>query len=416
MSIFKNQYNFRVSNQLEVINALRKGPLSLLELSEQIGVSFTAIDKIVEQLTKAKIVSKVSKKSSSESKRGRTPTFVQINTNNDVVAAIELASRQISVTVLDVQGKIVAREYLPRNGQIKISTFQKISEILKKLLVLPAVGNRKLKGICISSQGLVNKSSGELAISSSISVDNTFSPLNFFFNEFGVHTALYNDVKLAMVAERIYGCVPDDAKDYLYAHIGHGCALSFSFGGKLYQGARGYTGELTNYNHISDYSNRCDKNYLYCIGYIADEAQKINPNLKLMDENHNADSEAIIKAYQENDPAVVKAVEIITEKNAAQLIAYSDLLDFDYIILEGDMNLLGPSYKELLIKDINELDQVSFKPKILFSTLSEVDRPSTLGAMYQATNIYFLNKLQKLTNERCVSGNYDISDTFGTNI
>lgn len=62
MKNFNNQFNFRVDNQLKFINLLRKGPQSINYLAEQANVSFTAANKIVDQLISFGILQKHSSK------------------------------------------------------------------------------------------------------------------------------------------------------------------------------------------------------------------------------------------------------------------------------------------------------------------------------------------------------------------
>lgn len=413
MKTYENQYNLRVANQIKVISALKNGPMSLNDLADKLNVSFTAISKIVDQLIETNIIKKQIKKTRN-AKRGRAPTFVKLDTSSGVTAAVDLANQDLVVAISDFNSNVIVKETLPGADKFTEDTLRQLADILKKLLKSPEVDDRPLCGICISSPGMVNKSSGELGVATKIKTHNKLSPLNFFFNEFGVPTHLYNDVKIGMVAEQIYGCVPSDAKNYMFAHIGLGAGVSFAFNGKLYQGKHGYCGELSNYKPVDEYSKSVQKNYLHDYFGIVAEAMRIDPTLNLFNQDHYPDRARVVQLYNENHPAVVEAVEMNMKQNAAQIIAYNDLLDLEYIIIEGSINDLGPRYKEGLLKYINLYDAVEFRAKVLFSSL-EVE-PSTLGAIYQANNIYFLNRLEQITNQRCTAGNYDISETFGENI
>ena len=75
------------------------------------------------------------------------------------------------------------------------------------------------------------------------------------------------------------------------------------------------------------------------------------------------------------------------------------------------MLLFKDKFKESLLKYINEYDKVEFRAKILFSSLNEAS--SLMGTIYQANSIYFLDKLEEITNIRDPKGNYDISEAFG---
>lgn len=413
MQTFENQYNFRVSNQIKVISALRSGPLSLNDLADKLNVSFTAISKIVDQLVEADIVKKVTKKTKNI-KRGRIPTYVKRNTSVGVICAIDLGGKDLIVAICDLNNKILKKQIFSDVGLIIDKNLEEIAEAIREMLKAPEIDNRPLLGICISSPGMVKKDSGEFGVAYRVQSSKNSSPATYFFNEFNVPTHLYNDVKIAMVGERIFGCIPSDAKDYMFLHIGGACGVSFSFNGKLYQGKNGFCGELTTYKD-EEREPFMYQNQLASIHQVAQYAQAIDPTLDIIPPmDARPDKVRIAKLFHEGNEAVVKAVEMNAKINARQIIAYNDMLDLEYIVIEGDILKYGEQYKEWLLKYINAYSVNPFRAKILFSSLEEPT--SLLGAIYQASNIYYLNRLEEITNQRNPNGNYDISETFGRNI
>ena len=115
--------------------------------------------------------------------------------------------------------------------------------------------------------------------------------------------------------------------------------------------------------------------------------------------------------YTNNHPTFLKALDEVARLNAIQLIAYNDFLDLEYIIIEGPVLLFKEKFKESLLKYINMYDKVEFRAKVLFSSLNESS--SLVGTIYQANSIYFLDKLEELTNKRDPKSSYDISESFG---
>ncbi|MCF0108029.1 MAG: ROK family transcriptional regulator [Bacilli bacterium] len=411
MQTYENQYNLRVANELKVLTALKSGPKSLNDLAEKLGVSFTAVSKIIDQMVESNLVKRVNKKVKTL-KRGRIPTFVKLDTSVGVTAAIDLSTSSLKVAVSDLTGKIIVYDEVSAGDVVTEEKFVQISEVLKELLKRPEVENRRLLGICISSPGMVNKYNGEYGVVFKIKTHNNLSPINYFFNEFGVPVNLYNDVKLGMIAEKMYGVVPLDAKDYMFIHIGNGCGVSFSFNGKLYQGKNGFCGELTNLIP----SAHCEKNYLYGFVHFMTKIEELDPSLNVRLPNGTPNKEKIAELYNADNEVVVKAIDYYLEKNAQQVIAYNDLLDFEYIIFEGGINLFGEKARTKFLNYIATLDTVEFRAKILFSNFKETPS-SLLGAIYQANNIYYLNRLEEITNQRSsAGGHYDISEAFGNNI
>ncbi len=413
MQTFENQNNLRVSNQIKVLSTLKKGPQSLNALAERLNVSFTAISKIIDELEENNVVTKYRKKSKNAS-RGRTPVNVKINTSIGVTAAIDLSRHKLCVAICDLDSHLVIQDTYAPEDHFQETDIYLLGDMLKRLLKSPDVGGRPLLGICISCPGMIYSKTGEIKWSSKIQTYNKLSPLTYFFNEFGVPTHLYNDAKISMVGEKIYGCIPSDAKNYLFLHIGNAVGMSFSFNGKLYQGKSGFSGELTNLNLDADPICKENRNMLYGFEYIAHDIQEADPTINVYKKDVFINKDKIIDLYQKEEPTVTKIVNGYIKKDAIQIIAYCDLLDLEYVIIEGSFNKLGPKFKDLLLKYINEFDRSTFGSKILFSSLETP--ASLLGAMYQANNIYFLNRLEKITNQKSGSQDYDISESFGENI
>ena len=404
MKAFANQFSFRVDNQLKIINLLRRGPQSIYFLAEHADISFTATNKIVDQLASFDIVTKLPL-IPSEKKRGRFPSLVSLNTSVGVTCAIDFSSQDLIITLNDLMGTVLAKRTINNATFVEEETLGQITTAIKEMLLEKEVENRPLLGICIASPGLISKTTGEIDFSFRIKVASSISLNNYFFNQFGVKTNIYNDVKISCLGETVYGCVPKGTKSFLYVHLGNGCGSALVVDGKIHQGKNGFSGELSN---IKDNNTN---NRLYGLRSLTAEAARIDPSLQYDPNYSTIDIEKMIEDYKNGNPSLLKAIDEMARLNAIQLIAYNDMLDLEYIIIEGPMLLFKEKFKESLLKYINYYDMVEFRAKILFSSLNESS--SLMGAIYQANSIYFLDKLEEITNIRDPKGNYDISETFG---
>ena len=404
MKAFANQFSFRVDNQLKIINLLRRGPQSIYFLAEHADISFTATNKIVDQLASFDIVTKLPL-IPSEKKRGRFPSLVSLNTSLGVTCAIDLSSQDLIITLNDLMGTVLAKRTINNATFVEEETLGQITTAIKEMLLEKEVENRPLLGICIASPGLISKTTGEIDVSFRIKVASSISLNNYFFNQFGVKTNIYNDVKISCLGETIYGCVPKGTKSFLYVHLGNGCGSALVVDGKIHQGKNGFSGELSN---IKDNNTN---NRLYGLRSLTAEAARIDPSLQYDPNYSTIDIEKMKEDYKNGNPSLLKAIDEMARLNAIQLIAYNDMLDLEYIIIEGPMLLFKEKFKESLLKYINYYDMVEFRAKILFSSLNESS--SLMGAIYQANSIYFLDKLEEITNIRDPKGNYEISETFG---
>ena len=404
MKSFTNQFNLRVENQLKFINLLRHGPQSINYLADQTNISFTASNKIVDQLESFGVLNKESLKPS-EKKRGRTPSLVSINTSVGVTCAIDFSSQDLIITINDLVGNAIVKRVLSDVSFIEEKTLSQVVKEIKQMLSLKEIQKRPLLGICIASPGMISKNTGEIEESFRVKAASTISLSNYFFNEFGVKTNIYNDVKISCLGETIEGCIPKEARNYLYVHLGNGCGTALVVDKKVYQGKNGFSGELSN---IKDNPTN---NRLYGLRSIALKAEEIDSTISYLGKDLVVNVEKLIEEYKKENPVLLKAIDETAKADAIQLIAYNDLLDLEYIVIEGPVLLFKEYFKESLLKYIKQYDNVEFRAKIIFSSLNE---NSTLsGTIYQANSIYFLSKLEEITSMRDPTGNYDISDSFG---
>lgn len=413
MITFSNQYDFRVDNQLKVIAALQNGQQSLNDLAEKLDISFTAISKIINQLIDYDIVKRVNKKVST-SKRGRAPVLVKLNTSVGVTCAIDLSSHCIVVTLNSLTGKIICQKIFPDTLFIGIKQFVEIKDAIKELLLHPDIDGRKLLGICISCPGMIDKETGDVVECFRLKLDECPSPINFFFNEFGVPVQLYNDAKIACFGEMTYGSIPKDAKNFLFLHIGSVVGAAIVISGKQYFGNNGFTGEFSNFkDNLKDCQGR---NKIFGLWWLSHLVSEKDPSLSLeiSKENFVFDFEKAAKLYKENNPVFLECLEEIAKLDAIQLIAYNDFLDFEYIVIEGSILNFKDKFREYLLKYLNTSSIVPFKAKVLFSNLE--GQASLKGTIYRANRHYFMKKLEEITNERSVGGNYNINESFSDDI
>jgi hypothetical protein len=141
-AVFENQNNFRVLNQIHVISELVKGPRSCQDLSKALGLSFTAISKIVDELCQSGLTFMLPSRPDPEGKPGRRPAYVSLNLNIGYIGAVDLSSREISVAIATMDGHIVRERKLEEAEIIDAATLESIVTLLKEELASP--GSQRL--------------------------------------------------------------------------------------------------------------------------------------------------------------------------------------------------------------------------------------------------------------------------------
>lgn len=388
-----NRNSLRIENQEQVVSLLRQyASLSIVAMAEKLGLSFPAVSNIVDELLSNGVLS-VSKEKPEKGKKGRKPLSFSLNDQAGVTAAIDLSSSNLVIALFDLNDKLICEDGVPNVEFIERKHFERIAEIIPSLLKRPEAEGRKLLGIAIASPGMINSRTGDYAMAYRVKDYAQFNPQNYYSNLFNVPTKLYNDVRVGALAEKIFGAVPQDMRNFLYMHIGSNSGLALFLNGKLYAGINGYSGEISVYNPVDDLSKSCRHNKLYSLRRLyAKIAEEKNLSRKELDLGQ------LLAWQREKDPIAMRCIEESAKHNALAIIGYADLLDLEGVILEGPIVALGEEYRSLLLRYINLYDAHEVRVRLLFSSLQQNN--NLLGAAYLANTLHFSKVIGEITKKR----------------
>lgn len=417
--IFQRQNNIRVSNQIVLIESLKDGPKAITALANDMAISYTAAVKIIGELIDNGLVKAVpdpDSKVKRKNVKGRKPVLVELNSQEGVVCAIDLSRRDISLCLADLSNHILVRDTIENVVIITQRVLEKIAALIQKLLSNPLVKGMPLLSICISSPGKIDKETNNYLYAPKIENAQKVNLPKFFNQYFPVDVYVYNDVNLGCVGEKYFGCIPKDAKHVFFVFCDMTTGSGLILNGQLYEGFNGFAGEFSHCHAIDDCSKSSRSGRLFAVGDIyADIAEQVrhHPNHPLFNKKHYA-FEEIRKLFLSNDQIVVNSVTKSAKYNALELLAVANLLDLEYIVIEGRITEFGDRYKDMLIKYFHAYDANHLNPTILFSSLNS--DANLLGAVFQGTNMFLLKKFGDMTKKRTSTPDYNVQYYFGNNV
>ena len=397
MDKIEKRNEIRIDNQIEIINLLRCGKRTTTELAKRLGVSFTAISNIVDELVKSRLI-KYSNKKESKS-RGRNPVFVELNCDDGVVCCVDLSAHFIKVVIASLDNQVIVEETIPDLVYLTIEHLEQIEHCIKKLLKTPEVNNRKLLSICIAAPGLIRPDTYEFVYSRRLSGQNIINPVSYFTNAFNVKVEMHNDVRIGCLAELKYGVFPKKPFNGLFIHIGFYSSLTLILNGKIYEGSNGFAGEVPNYDlEVNDISNVYNSRF-YPLFEIVRTIEK-EKGLPLTQVNNYFNLNKLVEDYKNSDPITVKVIQDSAKINAMTIFALTTILDIDYVVIEGKILDFGEDYLDLVKQNIGRLSfsTPAIRARILSSGLKE-DSPM-IGACHQAATMHFLSSIENITRER----------------
>lgn len=415
-NIWQNQNNIRVANQIKVINLLKQNPMSCSMLAQKLALSNTAVEKIVDELYEKKLLVNEIYENNTR-KKGRRPILYKLNNKLGVVGAIDLSGRDIKICLADISNRILINDYIYNVIYIDKKIIDEIIDKIKKMLQDKVVKNMELLTICISSPGKIDKKTSRYVYAPRIKNYKNLDPRKLLSDAFNVDVFMYNDVNMGLVGEKHFGYLLNkEFENSCFVHIDITVGSSLFLNGQMYEGSYGFAGEIPDYNIIDDISKNAYKNRYYS---ITDIFINILKNVKNVPDHpfHGKNTlkiEEVCNLFYSNDKIVCEVVEESAKYNALQLLNVANLLDLEYIVLEGTILSFGEKYKNLLNKYYKTYDNNHNNAKLVYSTLD--NEAILLGVIYQAINMFFIKQFQELVAKRTNNSNYDVNEYFGINV
>jgi len=413
--IYERQNSIRVANQLAAIKIFRQGMASPSSLAAGLGISVTASIKILKELQKNKIIVSHRPPKSQKWGKGRPPAVFELNSKIGLICGISLSGTLIRFAIAELGGRILVEKTLETNGIIDQALLTSIIDAVNDALALPEIGGRSLLMICVSAPGKIDKKTRRFVYSICIDDYANLNVEKVFSEAFHAPVVVYHDLFLCSVGERTSSILPKDADNFLVSYIDRYAGSALILNKKLFEGSHGFAGEEPNFllppSECVDGYDGCYYTLNDLCGELLAAAHK-QPNHPFFQKEklHVAD---VMALASQGDPLVLSFVEKAAKRNAMHLLALVNLLDLDFIVIEGRLVDFGEPFKKALLHYYHDIDGNHNTAEILFSELGE--RSSLLGALCQGTNLYFLSLCERMTKSRTNSIHYDFRRYFGEN-
>lgn len=413
-AILKTPSNIRIANQIVVMDCIRERPISCTELSKKLSLSNPALKLITEELLEEKLIVPYISVNKGKKGRGRQRVLYTVDNDIGVFASIDLSGRDMVFCLSDPSNQILIKDTVKHVIYIDENVLKEISNKIRNMLQSDVANNRPLLGICISSPGKFDKLTHNFISAPRVKDYKTLNIKKFFEKEFNVDCEMFNDINLGLAGEARFGSIPKDAKNVFFVFIDITSGSSLMFNGELYTGSNGFAGEMANINEIDESS----RNYLGRFFTITDIYVEIH---KLSKDSSDPffkqevfQLSDIVERYKQGNPIVLKAVDKSARLNALQLLSIANLLDLDYICLDGRILDFGKDYYEALLSYFRQYDKNFNTVQIITSSLNHDS--NLLGAVYQASNKYLLSRFAEMAKKRTNLNNYGAIAYFANRV
>ena len=231
----------REINRQIALNLVReKQPISRAELARVMGMRRGAVSLLVNQLLESGQVFEGAK---GESKRGRRPTHLYIDTRRSCTLAVDISASRTSMLLMDALGH-------PLGEVTEFPTRRRPSALVKALVAHmgPILSQPPARGQCVgigvAVSGIVDLERGRLKYSPTLGWRDVdlVTPLRAAT---GLPVVIENSVKACILAQiwAVTGDLPADGP-VVFVNISDGVGVGIGIDGKLLRGAHNVAGEF----------------------------------------------------------------------------------------------------------------------------------------------------------------------------
>jgi len=391
-----------------IFNYIREyGPMSRIKISEDLGISPSAVSRVVDKLIREGYIVEAGKVKTKSTKGGKRPTLLEVRKDIGYVVGVDLGKEKLKIAMANFNGEVIDIYKGFRISNDK-DIAEKVIDEIKKVLVryqqqYSNIKSSDLRAICIGIPANIDKESGRII---GAPLYNEWKDLNFkqiISSEFDVPVCVENDVNLSALGEKYYG-KGRNYNNLIFVEISNGIGAGIIIDNQLYRGSEGLAGEIG--FTIVDTKNLCFK--VKNKGFLEEVISIESIRKKVINEIKNG-RETIITGITKDDinliePRIIFEAAIQGDKLARDVI--NEIVDYlsvtiinlilainpQYIVLGGDICTL-PGVERLILEPLREKikNPIPFKlPEIEMASLGE--DAGILGASYNAIDSLIIEK------------------------
>ena len=238
--IARRETSREINRQITLNLVREKQPISRAELARLMGVRRGAVSLLVNELLRSGLVFEGAK---GESKRGRRPTHLYIETRRRCALAVDINATRTSIVVTDLLGEPlmeVSEFPTPRRPQAMVK------ELVRRIgpLLADHPGFGQCVGLGVAVSGIVDLEGGRLRYSPTLGWRDVdlVTPLKAAT---GLPVVVENSVKACILAQvwAVTGDAPVDGP-VVFVNISDGVGVGIAIDGKLLRGANNIAGEF----------------------------------------------------------------------------------------------------------------------------------------------------------------------------
>jgi N-acetylglucosamine repressor len=234
----------REPNEVRILRLVRdSGEISRVEIARKCNINKAYVTELVSKLIKAGFLEETGKVVT-DGKVGRKRVLLRFLPLAGVVAGVDIGMTQTSIVLSDLTAEIIKEitfhHALETSAQ---DVLLKVGETILTLLSSSRYSQKKLVGIGVGVQGLIDYTTNTLTVSHNKKAWEGESLSTELEKNFKVPVYVENDVKTMTLGEYLFGSAKG-VKNFVYLFVGVGFGAGIMINGHLHRGFTSSAGEI----------------------------------------------------------------------------------------------------------------------------------------------------------------------------
>jgi predicted NBD/HSP70 family sugar kinase len=249
--------------------------------------------------------------------------------------AADLGGTKLAAALADARGRIVAEMTEPTDPRGGAFVTQQIAACAEKLAQSVGIVTRP-GHVMVGVPGAVDPRTGRVSQIPNIAGLEDVDVLGLLRGRFGPDVAIENDVNLAMLGEQTLGCA-SGCHNAAFLALGTGTGLGLLINGKLFRGARGAAGEISDLPIARDPASQVPSSigaFELEVGSVA-----IVDRYRRQGGTTAATVRDIFRLLEEGDEVAASVLDATARWVALAVVTLQSLLDLELIVFGGSIGV-----------------------------------------------------------------------------
>lgn len=370
-------------NKLEIMELIKRSPISRAEISKILKISKPAVTKNVNVLMS---VGLIKEGKTDDSPMGRKALLLEYNYTFAYILGINIGSKNLQINLADLGGNIIDMEISKiKNNENAEDVYNQIVDSMKSVINKKNLKLQNILSVAISSPGIRNPETGGYEFNPFIKNWDKLDLPKLLKNDLNLDCVVFNDVDMSIMGERLKG-IGVNYNNLAYLKLWDGFAARLIINGQIYRGINNAAGEIgfmmLGENYIQDKSDETG----YLEKLISNEG--VSNLYKELSISNGVDSaedkeltiKSIVELANKKDLIAIKVLKKLTKYLVMVIINIVVVVNPEIVILGGDLTNVNDAFMD----NIHEILSNNFPYKINVVRGSLGENSEIVGCIFVA--------------------------------